>query len=146
MKKAILLFGILSSCWLFGQIEIDTTPNPEEIGGTYEMRTYKKENIYSICFQNQKYESIEDKKCFSFINENNDFEKLYDIIVKGFEEMPKEHIKINLPNEKSLRLSYISVLGERSVRFILIENSILSYSRGLTKKEIERLFGKRKWK
>jgi len=148
MKK-ITLFLILINCICFGQIKQLETTKRNEIGkiapmGVFIVSLEKIDNsIYVFTYRDVQYSTINEYKHFSFDETGNDLENLYSIISNGFNDMPKEPIMLEMKKGEYLFLNYTKMMGVKNVQFgVSTITQPNGYCRGLTKKEINKLFGK----
>lgn len=144
MKKTFLiLFIILFSTSVFSQIK-RVVSNSETIGKVQHISCEKEDNIYTIIYNNHKFTQIDDFKSFSLSEQ--DFNDLFDIIMQGFKDNPKEEIKLETPNDV-LFLKFTKTMGVVSLRITHFANKnpeIAGLTRYLTKKQTLKLFGKKK--
>lgn len=157
MKKITLLVLLLVSTVSFGQlkkVEEKPTDKGVEIGKIQPMGqpvhmscTKYGEDVYAFTYLDGEF--LHNKTVFhTFIFKDIDgaFNSLYDIIIKGFEEMPKEPIKLELDKE-FLWIHFQKDMGIKLVYFessyTKDDNSHKGISRKFTKKQIEKLFGKK---
>lgn len=98
---------------------------------------------YSVIYQDVTYQQLTEFKSFTFKDIDNAFEEFYKIISEGFNNPPKEDIKLDLP-EDIIYLHFTSQLGIVSVQFIHVQKktNITGYSVYLTKRRLNKLFGK----
>ncbi len=116
----------------FGKISIDCTKLGDE---------------YTFTYNDIKFQHIDDYKSFSFRDKDDAFNSLYEIIMKGLKNPPKEDIKLELPNDV-VYLHFTKALGVANFQFIhhVNKGSVIGTSCWLTKKKVMKLFGKRKKK
>ncbi|MEJ5105501.1 hypothetical protein [Chryseobacterium sp. MYb328] len=154
MKYFLSIFTIFLSIFCFSQLKVvdDKGPKMIEVGkvgpmGTTNISMLKSEDdkIYCFEYQDMKFTQINTWKKFCFINENDDINNLYNLIIDGFEK--------NINNEVKLesQLHYITLrfekqLGVMNFDFAAKDKStgIVGYSRYLSKKQVNKLFGKTK--
>lgn len=143
MKQLLFISFIFLGVNLFGQIKVIETPTTETIGKLQGIKIEKTGNIYYITYDNLKYLNITDIKSFSFEDVDNAFENLYQMIIKGFDEVPEKDIMIDLPND-IIWLHFEKNMGIVSFQFYQNVNKtdVVAYSRYLTKKQVQKLFGK----
>lgn len=147
MKKTFLLFTILISIFSFSQIRIDNSPNSILVGkitaGSISLE--KLDRKYTICYDDAKFTKVSSLKCFSFLDVENDFENFYALLLDGFNNPPKENIKLDFPND-NIEIHYEKMMGVVSMQFIQYfkEANVYGYSSYITKKQLQKLFGKNK--
>jgi len=146
LKKTILiLFTILISIPSFSQIK-RIKDNSVIIGKVQHISCTKNENTYTITYNDHKFTQIDDFKSFSLSEE--DFNDIFDIIIQGFSDIPKEDIKLETPNDV-LILKFSKSMGIVSLNIYHLVNKnaeIVGLTRYLTKKQVLKLFGKKKKK
>ena len=106
-----------------------------EITKTGDLVTFK--------YQNNNKPQVAEFKTFSFKDVDGALEGFYTLISEGFTNLPKEDIKIELPNE-TVSLQYTKAMNVTNVKMKV------SYNNGeeggttvsLTKKAIDKLFNK----
>jgi len=152
MKKLTLLVMLVVTATSFAQLKKVETVKSEEIGkvGPFGMpKTIdctKMGNKYTFEYKDMQFPDMNDYKKFSFEDVENTFEDLYKTIMDGFETMPKEDITLELPNY-IISLKFTKAIGMTSVAFFSApktNTSLIGYSSPLTKKQVEKLFGKKK--
>lgn len=143
MKNFIILCFMLSVLFVNGQITIIDTPESVKIGEVPGIKITKQKNTYTITYENIKYQQITDFKSFSFVDTDNAFDNLYQMIINGFNETPKSDIMLELPND-IVWLHFEKLLGVVSFQFSQSVNKtdVFAFSRYLTKKQVQKLFGK----
>lgn len=152
MKKLTLLFLILVATVANAQIKRVETAKREEIGkiapmGSMSMILEQQGNTYIITYRDVKYTSIDALKSFTFEETGTDLDNLYNMIMDGFENTPESDIKIELPND-TIWLHFEKAMGIVNFQFIHAESKleIYGYSQFLNKKQVTKLFGKKKKK
>lgn len=143
MKILNLLLFLLPFS-LFAQIKVYEGSKPIKIGNIQTHSSIeKKDDIYTICFQDIKFTKITSFKCFSFQEIDNDFENLYNMISKGFEDKTEQVITLDLPNNL-VDLKFVKNMGLISFQFITTDKKtqIIGFSPYYSKKQINKLFGK----
>ncbi len=106
-----------------------------EIMKTGDLATFK--------YQNNNKPQVAEFKTFSFKDIDGALEGFYNVIIEGFTNLPKEAIKIELPNE-TVSLQYTKTMGVATVKMKVSYNSGEEGGEtvSLTKKAIDKLFGK----
>lgn len=98
---------------------------------------------YIFTYRDVSLSPLDVYKSFRFKETGNDLDSLYSIIMRGFEEKPREAIVIEVPNGK-LYLNYDSNMGVSSLIISSSRDTEASgYCRALTKRDVNKLFGKR---
>ena len=152
MKKIILLLALTLSTVSFAQLKKVETVKSEQIGkvggamgSPKTIECTKIGNVYTIEYRDMKFPNIEAYKEFSFEDVDNTFEDLYKTIIDGFENTPKEDVTLSIPNY-TITLDYTKALGMVNVNiYITLKNAdVTGVTAALTKKQIDKLFGKKK--
>ncbi|WP_299010567.1 hypothetical protein [uncultured Tenacibaculum sp.] len=144
MKKLLFLTALLCSIMSYSQIEfIETTKT--EIVGKIEYVYLEKigDEAYNFYYKNIN-DPIHEYVHFSFKNLDNDVEKLHQIIVKGFEENPRDPYKIKA-NGDVIWLKYTKVDGVVMLQiqqYVSRDPDIMTVSKLLTYEEVNKLFSK----
>jgi len=144
MKRLLFLTALLCSIMSYSQIEfIETTKT--EIVGKIEYVYLEKigDEAYNFYYKNIN-DPIHEYVHFSFKNLDNDVEKLHQIIVKGFEENPRDPYKIKA-NGDVIWLKYTKVDGVVMLQiqqYVSRDPDIMTVSKLLTYEEVNKLFSK----
>jgi hypothetical protein len=154
MKYFYALILIFFSYTSFGQIKKLEIPKKELIGRiapggalTVSMECYKYEgDTYLFRYSDAKFSEINEWKTFT-LKSTEDFETLYSYLNKGFEDMPKEDVLLDIGGQYLL-LTFRKFLGGKVVRIAHSTSSndalaIVGYTNLYTVKQIDKLFGKR---
>jgi len=153
MKKIILLLALTLSTVSFAQLKKVEVTKAEEIGkaqqfgAPLEAECTKRGNTYTISFRDSKFKTINEYKSFSFEDVDNTFNDLYTTVEEGFKTMPKEAIMLELPDHY-VWLGFDKFLGSAvltiSYSYDKSKDSPIYMSNQIAKKQIEKLFGKKK--
>jgi len=153
MKKIILLLALTLSTVSFAQLKKVEVTKAEEIGkaqqfgAPLEAECTKIGNTYTISFRDSKFKTINEYKSFSFEDVDNTFNDLYTTVEEGFKTMPKEAIMLELPDHY-VWLGFDKFLGSAvltiSYSYDKSKDSPIYMSNQIAKKQIEKLFGKKK--
>lgn len=147
----ILLFVILC-CTSFANAQIKVI-DCDKIGVVKALMTtaieMKKCNIegntqYIIHYRDITEQHIGEWNAFAFLDIDNAFENLYNMIMDGFENPPKEDIGIDLPDCR-IYLHFEKNMGITSFQFLHFptpSSKIIGQSTYLTKRQVKKLFGK----
>jgi hypothetical protein len=144
-RTSLILLTVLLSIPTFSQIK-KLKDNSELIGKVQHISCEKNDTIYTITYADHKFTQISDFKSFSLSEQ--DFNDLFQIIIQGFIDNPKEEIKLETPND-ILFLKFTKTMGIVSLRithFVNKNSEIAGLTRYLTKKQVLKLFGKKKKK
>lgn len=146
MKKIILLFTLLFSISAFSQIKILKNDELTEVGKENSVALYKKDKKYTFNYQDVANANLNSFRSFYFYDLNKDFDQLYKLISDGFIDMPTSEITMELPND-IISLNYGRNYGQVTVQFVHYINKNRKYvgkSQYLTKKQVDKIFGKDK--
>lgn len=144
MKKMIFVLGVLFSFCASSQIKILKNENLLEVGKENSVTLYKKEKRYIFNYQDVNSANLNTFRTFAFSDLNRDFETLYKLISDGFISMPAGEITLELPND-IVGLNFAKNYGQITVQFVQYINKNKKYigkSQFLTKKQVDKLFGK----
>lgn len=141
---------MLISCASFAQLKVvDNSDNSEMIGkiapmGSLTASISKSDNVYILAYKNVKYETIE--KAESFDMTEKEFEDLYNFIITKFEAKKKEFVSLELGNAY-IDLDFTKTMGVVSLKIYQHQakgsDIIIGESPYFTKKQIQKLFGKK---
>ncbi|TDQ25762.1 hypothetical protein [Tenacibaculum caenipelagi] len=144
MKKFLFITALMFSAVSYSQIEfIETTRT--EITGKIEYVYLEKigDQAYNFYYKNIN-DPIHEYVHFSFKNLDNDIEKLYQIIAKGFEESPRDPFKIKANGE----VVWLKYTKEEGVTLLQIQQyvsrdpDVMTVSKLLTFNDVNKLFNK----
>lgn len=134
------MFGIS----VFSQIKVLKNETLVEIGKDNSVGLYKKDDKFTINYQDLNTANLNTFRSFSFQNMNKDVEGLYKMITDGFIDSPEGNIVLELPND-IIELHYEKNYGQPTVQFIQYINKNKKYvgkSQFLNKKQVDKVFGK----
>lgn len=144
MKKLLFFGAFMFSLVSYSQIEfIETTKT--EIVGKVEYVYLEKigEEAYNLYYKNLN-DPIHEYVSFSFKNLDNDIEKLYQIIMRGFQESPRDPYKIKA-NGDVIWLKYTKedgIVHLQIQQYVSRDPDIMTVSKLLTYDQVNRLFSK----
>ncbi len=144
MKKIVLLFMCLFGISAFAQIKVLKNETLVEIGKDNSVGLYKKDDRFTINYQDLNTANLNTFRSFSFQNLNKDVSGLYELIANGFIDTPESNIVLELPND-IIELHFEKNYGTPTVQFIQYINKNRKYvgkSQFLNKKQIDKIFGK----
>lgn len=149
MKQITLAIILLVAFNVNAQLDIVKTEKRIEIGkisnlGQLAIKCEKIGEHYVFTYQDIKYQHLTEYKSFWLGNEQS-FNELYALILQHWENPPEDDIMIKL-DEGYLWVRFAKALGVTNVAFAhsVDENAdILGLSTWLTKKRVEKLFGKK---
>jgi hypothetical protein len=144
MRKIILLFTCMFGMSVFSQIKVLKNESLVEIGKDNSVGLYKKEDKFTVNYQDLNTANLNTFRSFSFQNLNGDVTGLYQLITNGFIDTPDSNIVLELPND-IIELHYEKNFGQPTVQFIQYINKNKKYvgkSQFLNKKQVDKIFGK----
>lgn len=144
MRKILLLFTCMFGISAFSQIKVLKNETLVEIGKDNSVGLYKKDDKFTINYQDLNTANLNTFRSFSFQNMNKDVEGLYKMIADGFIDSPEGNIILELPND-IIELHYEKNYGQPTVQFIQYINKNKKYvgkSQFLNKKQVDKIFGK----
>lgn len=144
MRKIILLITCMFSISVFSQIKVLKNESLVEIGKDNSVGLYKKEDKFTVNYQDLNTSNLNTIRSFSFQNMNGDVTGLYKLIIDGFISVPEENIVLELPND-IIELHYEKNYGQPTVQFIQYINKNRKYvgkSQFLTQKQVDKVFGR----
>ncbi|SHL27014.1 hypothetical protein SAMN05444407_103138 [Chryseobacterium contaminans] len=144
MRKIILLLTCMFGISVFSQIKVLKNESLVEIGKDNSVGLYKKEDKYTVNYQDLNTSNLNTIRAFSFQNLNGDVSGLYKLITDGFISAPEENIVLELPND-IIELHYERNYGQPTVQFIQYINKNRKYvgkSQFLTQKQVDKVFGR----
>ena len=149
--KLSLIIALFIISLSSAQIKVSTVEKPQEIGkvgaglGVWFATLEKfSDGNYTLSYKDFKYQQIEEWKSFEIGAE--DVDVLYNLLIENFEKMPSEDIKVELP-EDILIINYKKSFGVSVVTIYHSVNKnpeVMGVTQSFTKKQITKLFGKRK--
>ncbi len=144
MRKIILLFVCMFGISVSSQIKVLKNETLIEIGKDNAVGLYKKDDKFTFNYQDLNTANLNTFRSFSFQNLNKDVSGLYEIIENGFIDIPVGNIILELPND-IIELHFEKNYGTPTVQFIQYINKnrkFVGKSQLLTKKQIDKIFGK----
>lgn len=144
MRKIILLITCMFGISVFSQIKVLKNESLVEVGKDNSVGLYKKEDKFTINYQDLNTSNLNTIRSFSFQNLNGDVAGLYKLIMDGFISTPDENVILELPND-IIELHYEKNYGQQTVQFIQVINKNRKYigkSQFLTQKQVEKVFGR----
>ncbi|WP_343686458.1 hypothetical protein [Chryseobacterium gleum] len=144
MRKIILLITCMFGISVFSQIKVLKNESLVEIGKDNSVGLYKKEDKFTVNYQDLNTSNLNTIRSFSFQNLNNDVAGLYKLIMDGFVSTPDENIVLELPND-IIELHYEKNYGQQTMQFIQVINKNRKYigkSQFLTQKQVDKIFGR----
>ena len=146
MKKVLVALTLTLNCIAFAQIKIVETVPVVRLGsiGQNDIFIQNEGDKYTFYFKNVEKEEETNTRSFSFKDIDNDFVKLQEIIVNGFNADPLFDIKLELPNE-FVWLHYSKELDRTFVQFMSKNknNEITGVSKAFNINQIDKLFEKK---
>lgn len=150
MKKIFipLLIVFLSPFFskIKAQIKVIDSPQYVVVGKTANFGIVKKLQDYQMSYQDINTANLNTYRTIKFVNKNNDFENLKEMILQGIETIPEQDIILEFPSD-IVYLHFEKNYGKGTVQFIQLINKNRKYvgkSNFLTKEEILKVFGSKK--
>ncbi|WP_080779768.1 hypothetical protein [Chryseobacterium phocaeense] len=144
MRKIILLITCMFGISVFSQIKVLKNESLVEIGKDNSVGLYKKEDKFTINYQDLNTSNLNTIRSFSFQNLDGDVSGLYKLITDGFVTTPDENVVLELPND-IIELHFEKNYGQPTMQFIQYINKNRKYvgkSQFLNQKQVEKIFGK----
>lgn len=144
MRKIILLLTCMFGISVFSQIKVLKNETLVEIGKDNSVGLYKKDDRFTINYQDLNTANLNTFRSFSFQDLNGDVSDLYNLIVGGLTVTPEANVVLELPND-IIELHYEKNFGQPTVQFIQYINKNRKYvgkSQFLNKKQVDKIFGK----
>lgn len=149
MKKTITIIAMLLMGSAYPQLHVIETEDPIEIGKVgapmmpFDIKCDKINDTYVFSYRDVKFQHLTEYKSFEVVGEK-DFESLYDMIIDGLKNQPDDEIMIKL-DKGYLWLKFKKSFGRYvQMGHALDENAnVIGFSRWLTEKQIDKLFGKK---
>lgn len=141
MNRLIIITFLLITSFSFSQIKKVDNTEAILIGKVNGINCYKVDNLYTFKYNDANYIHIDAFKSFYFEDINNSFNKLYKIIMDGFNNAPQKDIKIEIP-KGDLILQYKKVIGTVNLTIFINQNDVSGKTIFLTKRRVNKLFGK----
>ncbi|MBO9692936.1 hypothetical protein [Chryseobacterium sp.] len=145
MSKIIILIVFLFKISVSSQIKMLENVKLAEVGKDNSVGLYKKENKFIISYQDVNAANLNTIRSFSFQNVEGDLDRLFNLIIQGFTDLPKEDILLELPND-IIELNYEKNYGQPTVQFIQFINKNRKYigkSQFLTLNQVKKIFGRK---
>lgn len=146
LSLSMLFFALATTAQI--KVAMAAEAKPVLIGkvGTPTLSTVeltKTGDLVTFKYQNNNKPQVAEFKTFSFKDVDGALEGLYGAISDGLTTVPKEDIKIELPNE-TLNLQYKKEMNTASVKIKISYNNKeeAGATVWLTQKNIDKLFGK----
>lgn len=142
--RATIVYLVLLSSTTFAQIKVLKNNSLIQIGKVESVGLYKKDNLYTINYQDINTANLNTYRSISFKNVTDDINNLYKLIQESLTILPDSDLILELPND-ILHLHFQKNYGQNTVQIIHFINKNRKYvgkSHFLTKSEIDRIFGK----
>ena len=148
-----LLGMLLTATMSFAQLKkVQSTPSEpigkaQQFGAPLEAEITKSGNVYTVSYRDMQFKTLNEYRTFTFEDVDNTFNDLYAAIEEGFNTMPKEPVMLELPNHY-VWLKFGKFLGSPvltiSSSYNKTKESPIYFSNEIAKKQVEKLFGKKK--
>ncbi|KGO94101.1 hypothetical protein [Flavobacterium subsaxonicum] len=149
MKKFTLLLVLFVTSLASAQLKTSEVKDPVEIGkvapmGKTQILISQYPDNYLFLYRDMDYPNIDEYK--SFIILNTEFEDLYALIAKSFEDKKEGEIKVEL-QMNTIYIKTVKSLGIVNVQIshdVTKSGSVAGRTQFITKKQLDKLFGKKK--
>ncbi|AWG26034.1 hypothetical protein [Flavobacterium kingsejongi] len=150
MKRLITIIALVFSIISVAQIKKIEITKPVEIGkvtpgGIFGIKCEKVDDTYLFTYRDTKFKNMDENKIFIIKDVDNAFDNLYLEIIDGFSKMPDQPVMLEFP-DGYIYLSYRKFLGSTYVKIThsnsKSEYATLGFSQEITKKQVDKLFGK----
>lgn len=150
MRKTLLTIATaLLTFTMSAQLQIINSTPVNEIGkvavmGDLLIELNEQDGAYIFRYRDFKFRQLVTYKDFTISNED-DLNALYNVINSNMTNPPKEPISLSTGTGNVILLSFTKNIGTVSVKIVSgdVNTSIHGYTAYLTKKQIDKLFGKR---
>lgn len=155
MKKIILSIVLLTTSLTFAQLkQVEEKNNLVELGKIQPMgqpvqmtcSTNAERSIYGFTYLDTEYKQLKEYEKFVLVETGDDFETLYNMIIEGLNGKEEKSLKFELKNNL-LWVNFVRSFGMTLVTFSSIDGKNEALHKGtsnmFTKKQIEKLFGKK---
>lgn len=144
MRKIILLLTCMFGISVFSQIKVLKNETLVEIGKDNSVGLYKKDDKFTVNYQDLNTANLNTFRSFSFQNLDGDVSGFYNLITSGLIQAPESNVVLELPND-IIELHYEKNFGQPTVQFIQYINKNRKYigkSQFLNRKQVDKIFGK----
>jgi len=133
MKKILLLIAV----------SVSTICSAQRIGKVQHFEWNKADGGYSFIYSDYKFQHINVDK--SFYLSEDEFHELYNIMIQGFSDAPKERILFETKQDQfSLKYSKAFGVVNLQIYHSVLKTDAIGLSKYLTKKAAIKLFGFKK--
>lgn len=144
MKKLFFALALFVSISTFSQIELIETTKTEVVGRVEFVYLEKiGDESYNLFYKNMN-NPVKEYVNFSFNNVNNDADKLHQIMVNGFTEMPRDPYKVKANGDivwlKYEKVQEVPVLQIQ--QYVSRDPDVMTVSKYLTLDEVNKIFKK----
>lgn len=154
MKKITLLLMLVITTASFAQLKkLEKTADTsveigkvQPLGQPVQIDCYKDGNVYTFNYSDVAFKQLTQYRKFSFEDIDSTFETLYSTIIAGYDAKKEDSIDLELP-EYFLTLKFEKSFGMLLLRIRSLDRKgagQITESNLFTKKQIEKLFGKKK--
>ena len=147
MKKLIYIFMLIPLI-AFSQINVIEQSNKKNVGSITQMgapvfQCFQEGEIYTIEYYNNMNKDKLSYASFSFLDENDAFNQIYNLIIDNIDKGEANDIELHAGNGK-IKLEFLKNLGTyvRFAQFDKQGEKIIASSIPMTKRQVKKLFGK----
>lgn len=149
MKKLLLISFLLVTVASNAQVKVASSQATEVIIGKTGTTSIdwvvlkKKGDLYTFNYQDNTNTAVSVFKSFSFKDVDNALEGFYKVIMDGFENVPKEDVQIDLPDE-TIKLQYTKEMGivKMKMKVSYTNKTDPGTTVWLNKKQVNKIFNK----
>lgn len=149
MKKLLMISFLLVTVASNAQVKVASSQATEVIIGKTGTTSIdwvvlkKKGDLYTFNYQDNTNTAVSVFKSFSFKDVDNALEGFYKVIMDGFENVPKEDIQIDLPDE-TIKLQYTKEMGivKMKMKVSYTNKTDPGTTVWLNKKQVNKIFNK----
>lgn len=117
MRIIFSIVGLLLCSALPAQIKVLKNESLSLVGKNNSVELYKRKNKYTITYQDINDSNLNIYRSFSFLDVDNDIETLYRLLHQGLNDIPKQEIQLELP-EDIVGLYFVKNYGQPMVQFV----------------------------
>lgn len=144
MKILLSTLMLFMAMKLPAQIKILKNESLYLVGKENSVELYKRKNKYTITYQDINDSNLNIYRSFSFLDLNKDADTLYELLTDGLENLPKQEILLELPDD-IVGLVFAKNYGQPTVQFVhYIQKSQTNIGKSpfLNKYQLAKIFDK----
>lgn len=144
MRILLSMLMFFMAILLPAQIKILKNESLYLVGKENSVELYKRKNKYTITYQDVNDSNLNIYRSFSFLDLNKDAEMLYQLLMDGLEDLPKQEVQLELPDD-IVGLVFAKNYGQPTVQFVhYIQKSSTNIGKSpfLNKYQLAKIFDK----